>query len=293
MKSHGLGNDFILVERSLSPAVARAMCAPRRGIGADGVICIDMPGESSRVDGESDRAGARAAETASMDAHIVIRNADGSRPEMCGNGLRCVVRYLEESRGLDGDGHLVVETDAGRRRGRVTARGDSAWQVEVSMGEANLGDEVDVTGPDGGESVSLTTVDVGNPHAVVFDRAWDVDAVAELGGRLNDGHDAFPDGVNLEVVRPTATDRIVATVYERGVGLTDACGSGACAIAVAGWDRGMADDDNKPVEVELPGGVLTVERRDDRLWLTGPTVRVFEGQLNVDALDTEAVEASA
>lgn len=280
VKSHGLGNDFILVERSISPTVARAMCAPRRGIGADGVISVEWSAAASGAD-----------ETSTFDARIVIRNADGSRPEMCGNGLRCVVRYLEESRGLGGDEGVVVETDAGRRTGRVTARGESAWQVEVSMGEVVLGDDVDVFGPDG--PVSLKTVDVGNPHAVVFDRAWDVDAVAELGERLNDDHDSFPDGVNLEVVRPTATDRIVATVYERGVGLTDACGSGACAVAAAAWDRGVAGGHDEPVEVELPGGVLTVERRDGRLWLTGPAVRVFDGELIVDALETEAVDASA
>jgi len=267
------------------------MCHPRRGIGADGVISIESSGASSRSDADSDRAVSGAKEKPAADARIVIRNADGSRPEMCGNGLRCVVRYLEESRGLKGDEGVVVETDAGRRRGRVKARGESAWQVEVSMGDVTLGDDVEVAGPDG--TVSLKTVDVGNPHAVVFDRAWHVDAVAELGELLNDDHESFPEGVNLEVVRPTATDRIVATVYERGVGLTDACGSGACAVAAAAWDRGMPEDDEEPVEVELPGGVLTVERRDGRLWLTGPAVRVFDGELIVDALDFAGIDASA
>jgi diaminopimelate epimerase len=214
---------------------------------------------------------------------MTIRNADGSRPDMCGNGLRCAVRYLDDAGHWDGRGDVVVETDAGSRRGRVISRGKDAWKVEVSMGEGRLDESVEVAAPDPlAERVTLQCVDVGNPHAVAFGVGWDVDTIAALGERLNDSHEDFPDGVNLEVVRPTATDRLVVTVFERGVGLTDACGSGACAVAMAAWERRERASD-EATEVELPGGVLTVERRDEEIWLTGPAVQVFEGRMNEDA----------
>jgi diaminopimelate epimerase len=273
-KSHGLGNDFVLVEQSVSARQARAICAPRRGVGADGVISVTAAESSSgRPDDASDEPTAR----------MTIRNADGSRPDMCGNGLRCAVRYLDDAGHWDGRGQVVIETDAGPRLGRVISRGSDAWQVEVSMGEGRLDEPVEVAAPDPlAETVRLQRVDMGNPHAVAFGVDWDVESIAALGEQLNDGHEHFPDGVNLEVVRPTATDRLLVTVFERGVGLTDACGSGACAVAMAAWEQGERAR-GEVTEVELPGGVLTVERRDDEIWLTGPAVQVFEGRMNEDA----------
>ena len=261
-KYHGLGNDFIVAEgtaSTLSTEQIIALCRRHRGVGADGVILAEqMPGESvPRIS-------------------MVIFNRDGSRPEMCGNGVRCVAAFARWRWGI-GD-EMVVKSDAGPRRCVIVDGGEKRWSVAVDMGVA-AAQQVEGTLDVAGRCFKYISVDVGNPHAVIFADA-SIELVEEVGVYANDGHPAFPDGVNVEFAVANDGGRHYETVvYERGVGLTQACGTGACAVAEAAWTTGRAGRDCELV-VELPGGALTIDSREDRLWMTGPAVEVFSGGWN-------------
>jgi diaminopimelate epimerase len=252
-KWEGLGNDFILV-RDVSPtldagAIAR-MCDRRRGIGADGVLLVDTTGPIPRM---------------------IVHNADGTRPEMCGNGLRCVAAHLLER------GTLQIATDAGHRRCEVRP-GFGGADVLVDMGQALPGAEL--TAVFEGRQIGFATIDMGNPHAVSFD-AFGERALAELGPRLMS---LVPGGVNVElcVAEPERAGRFEVMVWERGVGPTLACGTGACAVAAVACDTGRAMFD-APIQVALPGGTLEVTigraRRDVRM--RGPARLVFQGDVGL------------
>lgn len=256
-KYHGLGNDFVLVDGPLmSPERARRVCDRRRGVGADGVVTI-LPARS---------AGAAAT--------MHVYNPDGSVAEMCGNAIRCLARHLAETRGLDGN--IRIDTGAGTKEctlhrdaeGVVTA-------VSVEMGPARVEgeQEFDVLG----EALRAVRVSMGNPHAVLFDtptreRADAVGPCIEL---------AVPGGVNVGFARPGATG-IDLVVWERGAGLTDACGTGACAAAVAAVRRGSIPA-GAPVEVRLPGGALEIVVSPDlsRVTMRGPAEKVFVGEADI------------
>lgn len=245
-KWEGLGNDFVVTEVEVTPARAMALCDRRRGIGGDGVLSL------LRDDG-----GWR----------MVVLNADGSRPEMCGNGVRCVVGYLA-ARG-EGHGELTIETDAGPRRCVFTQRDDGLYDVEAAMGEAEVGEGFDYAGQ------HFVPVDVGNPHAVAFVEGGDgmLDQVGPALERDTEG------GVNVELCAQTDERRIEVVVWERGVGRTLACGTGACAVAAAAVVAGRVPHE-VPVEVVLPGGPLSiVVGRDHQVRMTGPARRVFSGRL--------------
>jgi len=198
---------------------------------------------------------------------MVIHNADGSRPEACGNGLRCVAAWARRA-GLAPEGRFAIATDAGRRAAEVGAAG-----VRVSMGCAEVGAEIELAGPRG-ERLVGTPVQVGNPHFVLAREALPDRDMLELGPFLG-RHARFPAGTNVELVVRAGEDRFEARVWERGVGETAACGSGACAIAAWAFARGAG---RGAIHVRLPGGVLTVgaEVADatasgaGELWLTGP-----------------------
>jgi diaminopimelate epimerase len=250
-KWQGLGNDFIVLTdlgRDLTDAEVQRLCDRRFGIGADGVLLVET-----------------------KPPRMIVRNADGSRPEMCGNGLRCVVGRLAN---LAAGGHLSVTTDAGERACFIAdAAPGGAFEVEVDMGVARPGPDL-VAVLDGREHRFLT-MDMGNPHAITFapydDRAVDVigPAVATMP----------PAGTNVEFCRAEPS-RIAVTVWERGVGRTLACGTGACAVAAAACDTGRARF-GEAVVVALPGGdlTITVAPGTRAVRMRGPARRVFTGEV--------------
>jgi len=209
---------------------------------------------------------------------MIVRNADGSRPEMCGNGLRCVAGYLLGDRAaarLLGDraASLCISTDAGDKSCEVRAIDDSRVEVVVDMGVARPGP--DLVAVVGGREHRFLTVDMGNPHAVSF-ADHEEGALQVLGpevARLP------PGGTNVELCRKRE-DRIEVAVWERGVGPTLACGTGACAVAAAACETGRASF-GEPIRVALPGGILeiTVDRGSRTVTMRGPARRVFAGEV--------------
>lgn len=249
-KYHGTGNDFIVVDAEQfdydPPQLAPYICDRHRGVGGDGLILVDR-------------------DIAGFDARMTIYNRDGSRPQMCGNGIRCVARHLVERHGLSAS--LIVQTDAGDRRCEVQP--DRGFEVDVDMGVPQIGAELDWRGR------TLLPVDMGNPHAVVFETA-DVNVVDEIGAQLNAVGSPFADGVNVEFTAVRG-DIVDVSVYERGVGRTQACGTGACAAAAAAWTSGRTDAD--VLEVRLPGGPLWIRRQAGHVWMRGDAEFVMEGRL--------------
>jgi diaminopimelate epimerase len=262
-KYEGLGNDFVLVEAAreedVSPEHAAAICDRRYGVGADGVLLI-LPARS-----------------ADADARMHVLNADGSVSEMCGNGLRCVALHLAR-RGRDarpGAAAAVVRVDTatGTCECRIEETGTEAT-VTVDMGTVRvLGERaLDV----GGRRVNVRLADVGNPHAVMFG-TFDRSDVEQLGPRIAT-HPEFPRGTNVEFAR-VASDGIDLVVWERGVGVTLACGTGACATAAVACAEGFVSR-AAPIAVRLPGGRLDVTLEEGgRVRMRGPARHVFSGVL--------------
>jgi diaminopimelate epimerase len=245
-KYHGLGNDFVLVEGPLMDAArARRVCDRHRGVGADGVVTILPP-----------RTGGAAAEM-----HIY-------------NAVRCLARHLAETRGLDG--RIRIDTGAGTKECTLHRGPGGAIEVSVEMGPARLEGEQDFTVA--GEAVHAVRVSMGNPHAVVFDPAPSRERAGALGPPIER---AVPGGVNVGFARPGPRG-IDLVVWERGAGLTDACGTGACAAAAAAVTRGDVRP-GEPVEVRLPGGALTLTVSADlaRVTMRGPAERVFAGEADL------------
>ena len=237
-KMHGLGNDFVVVDTSVTvtPDLVRAMCARHFGVGADGLLQVGRAPDG--------------------DVSMSYWNADGSAAEMCGNGLRCVAR-LAVDRGLATAGEFVVVTPAGPKRVSV------GEEISVDLGMPVVGGVTEHAG------LNFRDVDVGNPHAVT--EVADVgEAQVEAVGRALQA--AYPTGVNVEFVS-IAADRVIMRVWERGVGETLACGSGIVAAAAVARRNGGGDR----ITVTMPGGTARVDFRDGGAWLTGPAVYVFEG----------------
>lgn len=269
-KYEGTANDFILVETSdptadIDPTVVAKLCDRRRGVGADGVLLVAPA---------SNGTGAR----------MIVRNADGSRPEMCGNGLRCVALHVATRRA--DPGVLTIETDAGVRTCRVDAArsesGEAEFYVTVDMGIVRVLDTIKLPFHD--RELELVRVDAGNPHAVSFEGLGD-DDLDVLGAQLQLS-EPFPKGVNLERVLlqpeiPGLGLTLPVTVYERGVGRTMACGTGACAVGAATIARGLAKPGDKIVIV-LPGGPLEITIDEGgRASMRGRARRVFAGRIAV------------
>jgi diaminopimelate epimerase len=257
-KYEGLGNDFIVVdvarELDADPTSAQKLCDRHFGIGGDGVLSIAPP--TSRT--------AR--------ARMVIHNADGSRPEMCGNGIRCVALHLAR---LDDavEARYGIETDAGLLMCDVRREGDAA-EVTVAMGRAEQrGEHLAVLG---GQELRFTRISMGNPHAILFDAQYDSAQIDRFGPQVSQ---AFSEGSNVEFVRPSSGGGFDLVVWERGVGRTLACGTGAAATAVAAALAGRAPFD-LPIEVRLPGGPLqiTVNLGTLAVSMRGPARLVFSGE---------------
>lgn len=273
-KYHGLGNDFILIDNRhqaeplLSPEEAVKWCDRHFGIGADGVI-FALPGQGD------------------TDYTMRIYNSDGSEPEMCGNGIRCMARFIADLEAADtGAARPVyrIHTLAGVMIPKIEADG----RITVDMGLPRLlpaeiptslgnGDEkviaqaLDVAG----QTWDVTCVSMGNPHCITF--VNDVAAIAlDTIGPLFEHHPAFPKRTNTEFIQVVSSDYLKMRVWERGAGITLACGTGACASLVAGVLNGKCD---RRATVELPGGCLQIEwaEADGHLYMTGPAQKVFNG----------------
>ncbi len=261
-KYEGLGNDFVLVEAeredAVSPAFARELCDRRFGVGADGVLVVLPP------------------TTSGADARMKVINADGSVPEMCGNGLRCAVLHHARNRGRH-SGEVTFDTDAGLRPCVVDDL-DGRGLVTVDMGVVRVTGDVSLELGDGAprDPWQLTLADAGNPHAITTREA--TPAVIDVVGPRVATHARFPAGTNVEfaVYRKGAVDLVV---WERGVGVTLACGTGACATVAVGVARGLIGV-GEEVTVYLPGGPLSVTMREDgRAIMRGPARHVFSGSV--------------
>ena len=270
VKMHGLGNDYIYVdttrERVEDPqGLAVAMSRPHFGVGADRLVLIG----------------------ASQCADLSMRmfNADGSEGEMCGNAVRCIGKYAYE-RGLVRRETMTLQTRAGVKTLRLTVEDGRVSRVRVDMGApildgpsipALLGEGRIVRRPleAGGRAFEVTCVSMGNPHAVIFLHE-DVDAF-DVGryGPLLERHAAFPNRTNVEFAALVAPGRIRMRVWERGSGMTLACGTGACATAVAASLCGLTGERSTLV---LDGGELDVEWSGGTVYMTGPAAFVFEGE---------------
>lgn len=249
-KHQGLGNDFLVVldetnpsPLAVGPEVARRLCHRRQGIGADGLI-----------HGALDERGLR--------MHLL--NADGSRAEMSGNGIRCLAQAMAMARRLD-ELVTVIHTDVGDREVTVHHPFPGGHEVRSTMGEVGPGPEVPASVGERLRGQRYATVDVGNPHLVIWADELDLDRVAEEGAWLEQ---QFPAGANVEYASGGGEGgRIDMQVWERGVGLTEACGTGACAVASAARRWGEAGDE---VRVAMPGGEASVRLTVDEAVLEGP-----------------------
>jgi diaminopimelate epimerase len=256
-KFQGLGNDFLVALAADNPGLApepdraRAVCDRRRGIGADGLI-LGLPAAGP-----------------GRDAEMVLLNSDGSPAEISGNGIRCLAQALLREGTVEGP-EVRVGTPAGTRLLTVVGGDprDELW-IDVDMGPAAEGPEPTAAARAFGAS-RLATVDVGNPHLVLLvDDPDEVDLAVD-GPALEAG---FPGGINVHFVRADAPDRLVLRVWERGSGVTEACGSGATAAVVAATDWGVVEG---RVEVEMAGGTAAVEVVDGHAHLIGPSRFVGE-----------------
>jgi diaminopimelate epimerase len=249
-KWHGLGNDYLLVQRAdldapLTPDRVRRLCDYHFGVGSDGVLEI--------VSANGDR------------AELVIWNPDGSTAELSGNGTRIAARWLARRSGAD-----TVRLQVGPRE--VVARMSGGLQVEMDMGAVEVG-EPETLAVDGGP-IELTTASVGNPHAVLRMEP-DREALLRL-GPLIENHERFPERTNVQLARVDGPHDLTVAVWERGAGETLASGTSAVACAAVAVERGWCES---PVTVHLAGGDLLVELDADRnARLTGPAQEIFTGE---------------
>ena len=263
IKMHGLGNDFVVLdgrvrETQVTPALAQALGDRHRGVGFDQLALIEARGEG--------------------DAHLTFFNADGSTSAACGNATRCIAEMLLTETGKDS---LTLTTD----RGSLPVTRASSGAVSVNMGppqtewsDVPLAEEMDTLElPIEG---APTATGMGNPHCTFF--VADAEAVPlEVFGPRYEHHPLYPERTNVQVATVTGENRIRMRVWERGVGVTLASGSSSCATAVAAARRGLT---GRKVTVELDGGALEIDWREDGVWMTGPTARVFDGVLTPDWL---------
>ncbi|MBD1837829.1 diaminopimelate epimerase [Coleofasciculus sp. FACHB-64] len=273
-KYHGLGNDFILIdnrsssEPKVTPEQAVKFCDRHFGIGADGVI-FALPGQDG------------------TDYTMRIFNSDGSEPEMCGNGIRCLGKFLAD---LEGKSTQETQYRIHTLAGVMTPHIKPDGKVTVDMGMPGLlAAEIPTTLGAPNEKVIaqplevadatwlVTCVSMGNPHCITF--VEDVAAIPlENIGPQFEHHPVFPKRTNTEFIQVVRPDYLKMRVWERGAGITLACGTGACATVVAGVLTGKSD---RIATVELPGGCLEIEwsEIDQRVYMTGPAERVFAGQI--------------
>lgn len=257
-KMEGLGNDYIYLNCMKDsppdlPGLARQLSDRHFGVGADGLICV-KPGRTG-------------------DFTMEMYNADGSRGAMCGNGIRCVGKYVYD-RGLTRKTCLTIDTDAGPRGLELRVSGGRVERVQVDMGTAQVGQAVEVKAL--GQTFSVVPVSVGNPHGVIFcpDPAGvDLEGL----GPVLERHPALGERSNIEFASVEGGgEGLYVRVWERGSGVTLSCGTGACAVFAAARKERLCGDG---AAVRLPGGSLELEWSAGRIFMTGPARTVFEGEL--------------
>ncbi len=269
-KMHGLGNDFVVIDdlktkTLLTPRLARQICDRHFGIGADQILWLKKP----RLYSEAD-------------ARMEILNADGTPAEMCGNGIRAVALYLAKKWGLkfSSTSFLQIETLAGLIKMQL----HSPTQVRVNMGVPVLNGSSEKPIQVKGKSFPFYRVHVGNPHCVIFTQKLDKIPIGEWGPHI-ENHRRFPRGVNVEWVEVLNPHEIRVRVWERGAGATLACGSGACAAAVAALASGKIKPSSRSgsVFVHLPGGKLKIEwaQSGHPVYMVGGATHVFAGQYSI------------
>ncbi|MBA7655099.1 Diaminopimelate epimerase [subsurface metagenome] len=287
-KLQGAGNDFILVEADKQQLnwskLAIAMCHRHFGIGADGLLLL-----------YSDKTALK----------MRMFNPDGSEAEACGNGLRCLVKYALDKKLADSKAASIsVVTKAGIRKARLHTKGNKTI-IQTGMGEPKFGaKDIPVTVEPGADSSSkpildypltiegrklaLSFVSMGNPHAVYFEQEPVADfPLSQIGPRV-ERHPLFPNRTNFEVARVLEHNQIEARVWERGVGETLACGSGACAIAIIAIIAKLHGYTNGKVDIRLPGGTLSVEWGGaGEVFLSGPAEIVFSGEWSDENIATD------
>lgn len=280
-KMHGIGNDYVYVDctKGVIPRISdtAVLVSDRHfGIGSDGLILIK---DSAVADFEMD-----------------MYNADGSRGKMCGNGIRCVAKYVYDH-GLTDKTTVTIDTLSGIKTLQLTVEQGRVSRVRVDMGEPEwlpqkipcdvsaidgISDEkqpiVNVSLEVGGQDYAITCVSMGNPHCVTFLSQDITHFSLEQVGPLFENHPLFPQQVNTEFVHVLDEEHIQMRVWERGSGETLACGTGACATAVASYRNGYT---GKKVDVELLGGHLLIEydEENNHVFMTGPATEVFEGEM--------------
>ena len=272
-KLHGAGNDYLFMDGWAEdrdwPALSVAMSDRHKGVGSDGII-LAAPSDDS-------------------DLRMVMFNADGSEGLMCGNGIRCLVRFaFDEGILPPGDSSLNIETASGVRQVTPIWKDGVMSRASVGMGEPRLRpEEIPALAPGldviadyelkvDGHTLDINCVSMGNPHAVAFmDMEIDGLPLHEV-GPLVEQHPMFPEKVNFEIVNLVDSSHVRARVWERGSGRTEACGTGACAVAVSARLHGYVGDD---VSVGLPGGDLSIHwPGEGEVIMEGPIERVFEGE---------------
>ena len=273
-KMHGCGNDYIFffcydMEIKSPRQLAARLSDRHTGIGGDGIVLILRSGIA--------------------DAKIRMYNADGSEGRMCGNAIRCVAKYLYEN-GIVVKPVMTIETASGVRELYLSVKDGAVTSVKADMGRAGLkpeqipvlldGDNVIAkTVAIGGSEYEITCVSMGNPHAVIFRGGLDASDLRAI-GPLFERDALFPDRVNVSFAEITGRNRLKARVWERGSGETLACGTGACAVAVAAVLNRFCDK-GEDIAVRLPGGEMIINYTDDAVYMTGGCVKVFDGCVEI------------
>ena len=274
-KMHGCGNDYVYIncfeQEISSPGKLSMILSDRRySIGGDGIILI--------------------CKSEIADAKMRIFNKDGSEGKMCGNGIRCVAKYLFDNGIVKEKSGIKIETLSGVKIIDIIDNSAKEDLIKVDMGKASLNpnDLPAIFGKDkiinekitlGDETFNITCVSMGNPHCIIFcDEVYSA-KVKEIGSKLS-SHKMFPEGVNVEFVSVVDKNNITMRVWERGSGETLACGSGSCASVVAAVENGFCNK-NEDVTVHRRGGKLVVNYTDEKVYLIGSAVKAFEGTIEV------------
>ncbi len=266
MKMHGLGNDFVIVDARarvarITPALARGIGHRQTGVGFDQLAVIENGGS---------------------DAHLVFYNADGSTSAACGNATRCIARFLMEETGKS---NLTLTTE----RGTLYACDAGNGLTSVNMGRPQL-EWHEIPLAEDADTLELpieggpTATGMGNPHCTFFVDNAEAIPLAEFGARY-EHHPLYPQRTNVQVAQVIGPDHIRMRVWERGVGITLASGSSSCATAVAAARRGLT---GRKVQIDLDGGTIWIDWREDGVWMTGPTAHVFSGTLTPEFLGSLA-----
>jgi diaminopimelate epimerase len=268
---HGAGNDFVVLDGTrqkidLSPEQIRLLADRRFGVGCDQILLVEKPSHTN------------------ADFRYRIFNADGGEVEQCGNGARCFMRFVYDNK-LTSKREITVETKCGlivprlEEDGRVTVNMGApifeAMRVPFTDGSGAISEPLEVAG----QTLQISAVSMGNPHAVQVVDDIELAPVATLGA-LIENHPRFPNRVNAGFMQITDRHHIKLRVYERGAGETLSCGTGACAAAVAGIRRGLLDS---PINVATRGGMLTIAWQNNNapVLMTGPATTVFTGEINL------------